>query len=205
VSRLAALILAGGRSNRMGGGDKPLLDLVGRPMLAQIIDRLSPQADLIAINANGDPARFASFDLPIIPDATQDFDGPLAGILAGLEWAKHRRCSHLLTIAGDTPFMPSNLAQRLTAAARGKLIGVAASAGRVHPTFAIWSVSLRTDLEKQLGAGMRRVVDFVARHPSIAVDFPIQDIDGESVDPFFNVNTPQQLAEARRLAQKLVS
>lgn len=201
MSRLAAVILCGGRSSRMGGGDKPLLDLGGRPLLAHALDRLDGTIDTAAINANGEPGRFAAFGLPVIADATDTFDGPLAGILAGMGWAKAQRCRRLLTVAGDTPFFPADIAARLAAAASPPAIALAASRGRVHPTFALWPVSLHGDLADRLAGGMRRVVDFIARHPSIAVDFP--PIDG--VDPFFNVNTPEDLAEARRIAAKLAS
>lgn len=200
--RVATIILAGGRSSRMSGGDKPLLGLEGKPILAHVLARLQP-TDAIAINANGDPARFAAFGLPMILDATDTFDGPLAGILAGLRWAEANGSSRLLTVAGDTPFFPTTLSARLLAAGDNATIAVAASSGRIHPTFAVWPVALHADLVSQLDSGMRRVVDFIALHPSIAVDFPPFEAGGAQVDPFFNINTPEDLAEAREIAQKL--
>lgn len=187
----------------MGGGDKPLLDLDGKPIIAHVIDRLDATTGSIAINANADAARFEGLGLPVIPDATMTFDGPLAGILAGLDWTQANGFDRLLTIAADTPFFPRSLAQRLLTVSNEHTIAVAASGGRLHPTFAIWPVSLRADLETMLAQGMRRVVDFLARHPSIAVDFPAVDIDGSPIDPFFNINWPEDLAEARRIAAKL--
>ncbi len=205
MNGLAAVILAGGRSSRMGGGDKTLLELSGKPVLSHIIRRLAPQVDRLAINANGDPARFPAFGLPILQDASDSFDGPLAGLLAGLVWAGSLGATRMLTVAGDTPFFPDALPVRMAQSAGADVIAVAASTTGVHPTFAIWPVAVRADLESQLAGGMRRVTSFIARHPSIAVDFADITVDGERVDPFFNINTPDDLALARRLSDKLLT
>lgn len=198
----AAVILAGGRSSRMGGGDKTLLRLGGGTMLSQAIARLAPQAERIALNANGDPARFAVCGLPVIADATGDFDGPLAGVAAALEWGAAQGARRVLTVAGDTPFFPADLHARL-AATPPDAIAVAASQGRAHPTFALWPVALKTDLDAFLESGERRATTFVARHPSIAVDFPPVTLGGTTIDPFFNVNTPDDLAEAERFVAQM--
>lgn len=205
MSAIAAVILAGGRSSRMGGGDKALLELAGSPMLAIVIDRLGLPANDLAINANGDPARLARFGLPVLADAQQTFDGPLAGILASIRWAAGNGFERVLTVAGDTPFFPLELATRLGQAAPASTIAVAASRGRMHPTFALWPTCLTDDLVDQLGRDVRRVASFIARHPSVEIDFPDMLLDGEAIDPFFNVNTPQDLAEAQRIANKLGS
>lgn len=191
---MAAVVLAGGRSSRMGGRDKPLLPLQGRPLLAHLLDRLEPQVERIGINANGDPARFASFGLPVITDTVPGFAGPLAGVLAGMEWAASLPgVATLATVAGDTPFFPADLIARLARAPR-RHIALAASAGRTHPVFGLWPLPLRLDLARFLAEGGRKVLDFVARHPSTVVDFPLQ----EGLDPFFNINTPEDLAAAER-------
>lgn len=203
MSSLVAMVLCGGRSSRMGAGDKPLIELDGRPMVAHVIGRLQGSVDAIAINANSDPDRYRRFGLPVIADATQSFDGPLAGILAGMAWAQSNGASHLVTAAGDTPFFPSDLVDYLRAASGQATIAVAASASGLHPTFALWPVSLRPDLARQLAGGMRKVTDFIARHPSVAVHFEAGGRKGDEFDPFFNVNTPGDLARARGLAAKL--
>jgi molybdenum cofactor guanylyltransferase len=192
---IAAVVLAGGRSSRMGGGDKPLLPLAGRPLLAHLLDRLSPQIARIAINANGNAARFAEFGLPVVPDTTPGFAGPLAGLLAGMGWAAELpKVTALATVAGDTPFFPADLIAKLSQAPAGHIV-LAASAGRSHPVFGLWPLALRADLERFIEDGGRRVMDFVARHPASVVDFPIQG----GLDPFFNINAPEDLAAAERL------
>lgn len=197
MTRPFAIILAGGRATRMGGGDKGRLDLHGQSMLARILDRLAPQCDAIALNANGDPARFADLGLPVLADGLPGFPGPLAGILAGLDWAAAQGADRVLSVAGDTPFFPSDLARRL--AAHGNGIVLAASrdgAGRVadHPVFGLWPVALRPDLTAFLHAGERRVRRFADLHGAARVVW-----DTEPVDPFFNVNTPADLDRARAL------
>ncbi len=187
----------------MGGGDKCLLEIAGRPMLAHVIDRIGPTADLVAINANGDPARFAAFALPVIGDNSATFDGPLAGVFAAMNWAQNLGFDRVLTAAADTPFFPRDLAARLARAARPPTIAVAASRGRLHPAFALWPTALAREVEDQLATGQRRLGSFIDNHASIRVDVTDTVLDGESVDPFFNVNTPQDLAEARLIADRL--
>ena len=199
---IAGVILAGGRSSRMGGGDKCLERIGGEPVLAHVIRRLKPQVEALALNANGDLSRFREFGLPVIADATDDFRGPLAGILAGLDWAaRAESSSHLLTVAADTPFLPEDLVQRLAASLDGGKIAVAASAGCSHPVFALWSIALRDDLAAFMSEkSSLKVSDFAARHSPAWVDFPVGAFGGRTFDPFFNVNTPDDLALARRIA-----
>lgn len=199
--QVAGLILCGGRSSRMGGGDKALAPLAGAPLLDRIIRCMKPQVDRLAINANGDPTRFADFGLPVIADTLDGLQGPLAGVLAGLEWAHPLGCAAVLTVPGDAPFLPPDLASRLGASIREApgTIAVASSAGRRHPVAALWPSALRDDLAGFLAAGAsRRVNDFLAANATIDVPFESVEIGGMATDPFFNVNTPQDLDEARR-------
>lgn len=196
---IAAVILAGGRSSRMGGGDKGLLDLAGMPVIAHVIRRLTPQCADIAVNANGAPDRFGQFGLPVIADVLEGFAGPLAGVHAGLVWAETQDATHLVTIAADTPFFPSDLVERLVTGAPGNAIAVAASGGRWHPTFALWPVATLPTLTKYLKAGGRRVVSFIEEQPHPVVEFAMMQLTGGATDPFFNINTPDDLAEAHRL------
>jgi len=192
VAPLAAVILAGGRATRMGGGDKCLLILRGRPVLAHLLERLTPQAHPIALNANGDPARFAAFGLPVLPDPVPDQPGPLAGVLAGMDWAAALGLPGLLTVAGDTPFPPPDLAPRLSAAAPFALAASPDETGapRLHPTIGLWPVALRDRLRAALQAGERRVGHWALENGAATVDFP------ERPDPFLNLNTPRDLARA---------
>lgn len=197
--RTVGVILAGGRSSRMGGGDKTLLDLGRTTMLGSVIERLSPQVEKLAINANGDPQRFAHYKLTIFPDTFGAFDGPLAGVLAAMEWAENQGVETVVTVAGDTPFPPFDLVDRLKAATPELTITVAASNGRTHPTFALWPTAIRADLAAFLaGQKSRRVNDFIALHAGRSVDFPVTDFD-----PFFNVNTPEDLEIARTIFETM--
>ena len=193
------LILAGGLARRMGGGDKALKPLAGRPILAHVIDRLRGQCDALILNANGDPARLVIFGLPVVADTVPGFAGPLAGVLAGLDWiAAHRpQTEWLLSVAADTPFIPDDLAMRLHQArsAAGTPLACAASAGRQHHAIGLWPVALREDLRRALTAGERRLGRWTQAHGVTAAQWP-----SEPLDPFFNVNTPEDLAEAERLA-----
>jgi molybdenum cofactor guanylyltransferase len=193
------VVLAGGLSRRMGGGDKCLRLLGGRPILAHIIERARPQVAALALNANGDPGRFAAFGLPVIADSIADFAGPLAGILAGLDWAAAERpaATHVASFAGDAPFLPRDLVARLAAAiAAGHDLGCAASGGRAHPVFGLWPLALRDDLRRALAEeGIRKVDQWTGRFRLAVVDFPATPLD-----PFFNTNRPEDLAEAERLA-----
>ena len=206
TGKIAGIILCGGRSSRMGGGDKPLLPLGGKPMLAHIVARLAPQVAAVAINANGDPSRLAFASLPMVPDNLADFPGPLAGILAGMHWASTLPgCDRILSVAGDTPFFPPNLVRRLSEAApENDTIAVAASAGRRHPVFALWPLSVREDLERFLKSGNGKVIAFIDSHRGVDVGFPaVIAKDGRAVDPFFNVNTPADLDEAQGMFESL--
>lgn len=204
-SSTAGVILAGGRATRLGGGDKPLRALGGRPMLARILQRLGPQVGAIAISANGDPARFAKYGLPVLADAAPGGQaGPLAGILSGLAWSKAEGCRKMLTVAGDTPFFPLDLAERLADAVGGRPddIAVATSRGRRHPVFALWPVWLEADLGNFLAASASfSVAAFLERHGTVSVDFAAAGTGGTAVDPFFNVNTPEDLAEAEAIVR----
>ncbi|RWC76134.1 MAG: molybdenum cofactor guanylyltransferase MobA [Mesorhizobium sp.] len=206
---VAGIILAGGQSRRMGGGDKSLLPLGGGCVLDQILSRFGPQFETLALSANGDPARFARFGLPVLADTVEGFAGPLAGILTGLEWAAAGTpCKAIVTAAGDTPFLPLDLVDRLAAAAgeRPGSIAVAFSAGRQHPTFALWPVGCRDALRHFLvDEHNKRVSAFIERHGHVEVEFPILQSAGQSIDPFFNINVPDDLAQAARLLQSMTS
>ena len=182
------VILAGGTGRRMGGADKALLDLRGRPLLSHVAARLAPQVSRLALNANGDPGRFAGFGLPVLPDPLADA-GPLAGVLAALDWAAGQGAVRVVTVAVDTPFFPEDLVRRFLAEA-GTGPAIAASA-RSHPTFGLWPVRLRASLAATLDSGERRLGLWAQRTGAAKV---VWETDGP--DPFLNVNTPEDLAAA---------
>lgn len=192
------VILAGGLARRMGGGDKPLRSIGGRTVLARIIDRLTPQVTRVIINANDDPSRFDAFRLPVVADSVPDHPGPLAGVLAALDWASaDPAVAWVLSVPGDAPFMPRDLLIRLHAARsdRGTRFACAASEGRTHPVIALWPVAIRDELRRAVTQeGMRKIDLFTQRGGCTAAEWP-----ATPVDPFFNVNTPEDLAEADRL------
>ena len=193
------LLLAGGLARRMGGGDKPLRTIAGRAILAHVIERLAPQCDGLLVNANGDPARFAGYGLPVVADSVPDFAGPLAGILAGLDWMAVNRpeTEWLVSVAADTPFTPRDLVARLHAAreAQSVPLACAASGGWTHPVIGIWPVSLREKLRHALTVEDERKIDrWTARHGCASAEWPV-----DPVDPFFNANKPEDLDEAERL------
>jgi molybdenum cofactor guanylyltransferase len=197
---IPGVVLAGGLARRMGGGDKPLREIAGQTILARVITRLKPQCEGLLLSANGDPLRFASFGLPVIADGVDDYPGPLAGILAGLDWAAAHRpdAPWILTAPGDCPFLPRNLVVRLRDAisAEGAELAVAASEGRSHPVIGLWKVALRGALrEALLVEGLRKVESWTARRRVATVAWP-----AKPVDPFFNANTVEDLAKAERLA-----
>lgn len=199
---MIGLVLAGGLGRRMGGVDKPLLRLGGRTLLERVVARVAPQCPGgLALSANGDPSRFAPFPGPVLPDGVPDHPGPLAGILAGLDFSASRTGSddgHVLSVPGDAPFLPSDLAARLVAARdeTGAAIAMAASGGREHYTVALWPVSSRADLRHALvERDERRVGAFIGRYGAAVVEWPTAP-----VDPFLNVNTPEDLSDAERLA-----
>ncbi len=190
------VILAGGRSSRMGGGDKALLALAGRPMLAHVVDRLAPQVAALALSANGDPGRFAAFGLPVLPDPVPGQPGPLAGILAGLDWAAERGARAVVSTPADTPFLPRDLVARLAAAgdlSRPVVVTTPGAGGGVaaHPASALWPVACRAALRAALAAGERRVGAFAEAEGSATVLL--------AAAGFRNLNTPADLAEAEAL------
>jgi molybdopterin-guanine dinucleotide biosynthesis protein A len=196
--KIAGVLLAGGQSQRMGGGDKNLRLLGGKPMLAHVIERAKPQVDALVLNANSDPQRFAAFGLPIVADSVTGFAGPLAGVLAGLDWtAAHLPEAEIVaSFATDAPFFPRDLVRRLAVALEegGFDLACAQSNGQAHPVFGLWSVALREALREALDGGLRKVDRWTARFKLVEVEFPTAP-----VDPFFNANRPEDLAEAERL------
>lgn len=193
-------ILAGGLARRMGGGDKAMLGVGGRTVLARLIDRLAPQVERMVLNANDDPGRFAGLGLPVVADSLPDHPGPLAGILAALEWVATEApgIEWVVTVPCDTPFLPRDLVPRLHAAQRRDeaTISCAASGGWTHPVIALWKVSLAAALRQAVAQqGVRSVNQFIGRYPATVVDWGT-----DPVDPFFNVNTPEDLIQADRLA-----
>lgn len=200
---VVGLLLAGGQSTRMGGGDKCLRPLAGRPMLAHVAERLAPQCTTLIINANGDPARFAAFGLPVVADTIEGFVGPLAGILAGMRWAALNapQATHLCSASSDAPFVPRDLVARCAEALRERptAIAVAQSHGELHPVIGLWPVALADDLEAALKEGVRKVLRWTDRHGTVPVPFEPVTLGGQAIDPFFNANTPEELDEARAL------
>lgn len=195
-----AVILAGGKATRMGGGDKSLLPLGDGTILSHVIERLEPQAGPIALNANGDPSRFDDFGIPVIGDPMPGQPGPLGGVLAGLHWGRAANASHIVTVAADTPFFPSNYVAALEAeerATRARVVFAKTSDGR-HPTFGLWSTDLIESLADAVASGVRKVVAFADEAGSSSHEFARREFD-----PFFNVNTPQDLQEAQRLLERV--
>ena len=199
---IVGVLLAGGRSRRMGGGDKCLLPLAGQAVLARIIERARPQVGPLVLNANGDAARFAAFGLPVAADVVEGFAGPLAGILTGMEWARANApdCEWLASFACDAPFLPADLVARLvaTVAVSGADMGCAASAGREHPVFGLWPVRLADDLRHALvGEGIRKVDVWTARHHLARAEFA-----ADPLDPFFNLNAPEDFDRAEAMLER---
>jgi molybdopterin-guanine dinucleotide biosynthesis protein A len=196
---VAGVILAGGLSRRMGGGDKCLRPIGGRPILAHIIERVRPQVGPLVLNANGDAARFAPFGLPVAGDVVEGFAGPLAGVLTGMEWAARHApaCRWLASFASDAPFLPRDLVVRLAAAVADDKadLACAASGGQAHPVFGLWRIDLAAALRRALVEEQIFKVDrWTARYRLTQVDFP-----ATPVDPFFNANRPEDLAAAEQL------
>lgn len=206
-AEVVGVLLAGGQSRRMfepagTTGDKGLLDIGGKPMLAHVIDRLRPQVGQMVLNANGDASRFERFGLPVVPDPVGGFAGPLAGVLAGLRWAEANAAgaTHIATVSTDAPFIPSDLVERLARALTPeKPISIAQSNGELHPVIGLWPIALADDLEAALRGGTRKVLAWTDGHGTCAADFPLVEIGAERVDPFFNANTPDDIEEAQRL------
>jgi molybdopterin-guanine dinucleotide biosynthesis protein A len=194
------VLLAGGLARRMGGGDKPMRQIAGRTILERVIARLRPQSDGLILNANGDPSRFSSFGLPVIPDTVENFPGPLAGILAGLDWAAVNRpdVEWMLSAAADCPFLPRDLVARLhrARAEQNTQLAVAASDGQSHPVIGLWSVGLRDELRHALVVeDVRKIDRWTARYRLATVEWPVDELD-----PFFNANTMDDIAAAEQLA-----
>jgi molybdenum cofactor guanylyltransferase len=201
-SSVVGVLLAGGLARRMGGGDKCLRPLGSRPILAHVIARARPQVAALVLNANGDPLRFAAFELPVAADVVGGFAGPLAGVLTGMEWARAQRpdCPWIATIATDTPFFPSDLVARMLSAIERAAadLACASSGGRAHPVFGLWPVRLANELRAAMvEEGIRKVDVWTARHRLVEVAFAVDPIDS-----FFNTNRPEDLAEAERLLRQ---
>jgi molybdopterin-guanine dinucleotide biosynthesis protein A len=195
---IAGVVLAGGLSRRMGGGEKGLQLLAGQTMISRVIGRIAPQVDALAINANSDPAPYLDFGLPVLPDTISGHVGPLAGVLTGLEWASTLPgVTHVVSAATDTPFLPLDLVSRFSALAGPERIVIARSGGNRHPVFGLWPVALRQDLAEWLATSdTMKVLAWVHRHDFTFCDF---EAGGDGApDPFFNANTPEELAEAGR-------
>jgi molybdopterin-guanine dinucleotide biosynthesis protein A len=186
----------------MGGGDKPMRDIGGRTILDHVISRFRPQCGELLLSANGDPGRFSALGLPVIADGVADHPGPLAGILAALDWTAGNRpdARWVASAAGDCPFLPRDFVARLhdARAEADTTLAVAHSGARRHPVAGLWRIDLREELRDALLSGMRKIQSWSARYP-IAVATWTTD----PVDPFFNVNTSDDLAEARLLAMRI--
>lgn len=194
-----AVIIAGGRAERMGGGDKCLLSIAGQPLLDHVLDRLAPQCSQVALNANGDPLRFRRYRLTVLADKDADQAGPLAGVLAAMEWAKGQGAAHVVTVAADTPFFPRDLVARLSAVG-GFTLAASQAAGdetpQLHPVFGFWPVDLAVELRAALGRGERKVRMWAMEHGAQSVVFPYA-----GVDPFFNINTREEWRQAKAIAR----
>jgi len=206
---VVGVLLAGGQSRRMGGGDKGLLPFGRTTLMGYVIERLRPQVGTVIINANGDPRRFDRYGLPVVADRVADFSGPLAGVLAGMVWTRAMRpaARFIATAACDTPFFPHNFVSALMEAGgrRTDTIVLAASSGQVHPVFGLWPVALAEDLQGSLEAGVRKVLDWTSRHRTVEHDFKPTTAANDGIDPFFNANTPDELREAETMLDRMAA
>ena len=199
---IPGIILAGGLSRRMGGGDKGLLMLGKTSIIERVIDKVSPQVGSLAININGDSSRFPDYKLPIIPDSIKGYLGPLSGILAGMEWAFKNGNRYIATVAADTPFLPDDFIKRLHAMVKSKNLNIGIAASRIlstddvfiHPTFGIWEVGLKDDLRDALANDTRKIMFWAKK---FKLDYYYFDTSDKLSDPFFNINTPDDLAKAK--------
>ena len=199
---IPGIILAGGLSRRMGGGDKGLLMLGKTTIIERVIDKILPQVGSLAININGDSSRFPDYKLPIIPDSIKGYLGPLSGILAGMEWAFKNGNRYIATVAADTPFLPDDLIKRLHAMVKSKNLNIGIAASRIlsgddvfiHPTFGIWEVALKDDLRDALANDTRKIMFWAKK---FKLDYYYFDTSDKLSDPFFNINTPDDLAKAK--------
>ena len=204
---IPGIILAGGLSRRMGGGDKGLLMLGETSIIERVIDKISPQVGSLAININGDSSRFPDYKLPIIPDSIKGYLGPLSGILAGMEWAFKNGNRYIATVAADTPFLPDDLIKRLHAMVKSKNLNIGIAASRIlsgddvfiHPTFGIWEVALKDDLRDALANDTRKIMFWAKK---FKLDYYYFDTSDKLSDPFFNINTPDDLEEAKYRLKK---
>ena len=204
---IPGIILAGGLSRRMGGGDKGLLMLGKTTIIERVIDKISPQVGSLAININGDSSRFPDYKLPIIPDSIKGYLGPLSGILAGMEWAFKNGNRYIATVAADTPFLPDDLIKRLHAMVKSKNLNIGIAASRIlsgddvfiHPTFGIWEVALKDDLRDALANDTRKIMFWAKK---FKLDYYYFDTSDKLNDPFFNINTPDDLEEAKYRLKK---
>ena len=198
--KVIGVLLAGGLARRMGGGDKCLRSLAGRPLLDHLIDAVKPQVDLMILNANGEAARFASYGLSVVADVIEGYAGPLAGVLTGLEWTAENvpDATWVASLATDAPFLPGDLVARMKSAIKieGADMACAASGGRVHPVFGLWPIGLRGDLRAaMIEENIRKIDLWTARYNLVVVEFE----EEQGRDPFFNVNQPENLVEAGRI------
>ena len=204
---IPGIILAGGLSRRMGGGDKGLLMLGKTTIIERVIDKILPQVGSLAININGDSSRFPDYKLPIIPDSIKGYLGPLSGILAGMEWAFKNGNKYIATVAADTPFLPDDLIKRLHAMVKRKNLNIGIAASRIlsgddvfiHPTFGIWEVALKDDLRDALANDTRKIMFWAKK---FKLDYYYFDTSDKLSDPFFNINTPDDLEEAKYRLKK---
>ena len=204
---IPGIILAGGLSRRMGGGDKGLLMLGETSIIERVIDKILPQVGSLAININGDSSRFPDYKLPIIPDSIKGYLGPLSGILAGMEWAFKNGNRYIATVAADTPFLPDDLIKRLHAMVKSKNLNIGIAASRIlsgddvfiHPTFGIWEVALKDDLRDALANDTRKIMFWAKK---FKLDYYYFDTIDKLCDPFFNINTPDDLEEAKYRLKK---
>ena len=204
---IPGIILAGGLSRRMGGGDKGLLMLGKTTIIERVIDKISPQVGSLAININGDSSRFPDYKLPIIPDSIKGYLGPLSGILAGMEWAFKNGNRYIATVAADTPFLPDDFIKRLHTIVKSKNLNIGIAASRIlsgddvfiHPTFGIWEVALKDDLRDALANDTRKIMFWAKK---FKLDYYYFDTSDKLSDPFFNINTPDDLEEAKYRLKK---
>ena len=204
---IPGIILAGGLSRRMGGGDKGLLMLGKTTIIERVIDKILPQVGSLAININGDSSRFPDYKLPIIPDSIKGYLGPLSGILAGMEWAFKNGNRYIATVAADTPFLPDDFIKRLHTMVKSKNLNIGIAASRIlsgddvfiHPTFGIWEVALKDDLRDALANDTRKIMFWAKK---FKLDYYYFDTSDKLSDPFFNINTPDDLEEAKYRLKK---
>ncbi len=202
MTSFPGIILAGGLSSRMGGGDKGLLNLGNKTILERVIDQIEPQVSALAININGDHSRFPKYPYPLLPDSIAGFVGPLAGVLAGMDWAFNNNFQGIITVPADSPFLPKDFVERLAIFAERENCQIAMASAhdtttgkvRMHPTFGLWSVTLREHLRNELLEGTRKIIKWAERHKLGYVEFKIEE---PKEDPFFNINTPQDLIDAQ--------